>query len=73
MKFKKENWPYLKFTEDDKLVFRAIKPNKVEILSVENKFSLIDSIDTPNNFDFFAISPKKENLMIAFITCEVKF
>ena len=53
------------------LVLRVIKPNKVEILSVEKNFSPIDSLETSTNFDYFAISPRKENLMIAFITCEV--
>jgi translation initiation factor 2A len=69
-KFKKENWPYLKFSENDSLCFRQIKSTLVEVLACTNKFTPVKKIETKWAFDTYAISPKQENLMVAFVVPE---
>jgi len=68
-RFRKENWPYLRFTEDDELCFKNIKSNSIEIMSSEKKFEVIKRLETPN-FDFFTICPKRDNLLIVCISAE---
>jgi len=70
LRFKKENWPYLKFTDDDSLCFRQLKFNTIEVLSAEKKFNVVDVIELSTNFEFFTIIPKKENVMVVCINNE---
>jgi translation initiation factor 2A len=69
VKFKKEQWPQLKFVEDDSMAFRAPKPTLIEVLDPKKNFDVVKAIET-KPFDYFATSVKLQNLLIVCVSLE---
>ena len=69
MRYKKETWPQLKFTQNDELAFWASKPTQIEVLNPRDGFRIIRTVDT-KAFDFFDISVNLENLLIVTVSLE---
>ena len=70
MKYKKEQWPHIKFVDDDTIAFRTRKPGVIEQLNPLRKFKVTKTIET-KQFDYFDISVKLENLLIVTVLQEV--
>jgi len=68
-KYKKETWPQLKFTGNDEIAFRTLKPSRIEALDPKNSFKVINVLEV-KPFDFFNISKTRENLLIVCVNLE---
>ena len=72
VRYKKETWPQLKFTENDELAFWASRPTQIEVFNPRDNFRILRTINT-KAFDFFDISVNMENLLIVTVSLEVLY
>ena len=70
MKYKRENWPLIKFDCEDKVAFKRISPECIEILDASKNFKLLKSCQL-EKFNFFYISPGANQLTVVFTFVEV--
>lgn len=68
-KYKKENWPQLKFTSKEELAFRSLSQGRIEALDPSNKFGSVKVLEV-KPFDFFNVSKIREELVIVCVNLE---
>jgi len=69
IKYKKENWPQVKFSGQDEIAFRCLVPGRIEALDPNNSFKVIKTIEV-KHFDFFNVSKTREDLIIVCVNLE---
>lgn len=69
MKYKRDNWPLLKFDGDDKVAFKKTSQESIDILDASKNFEILRTYQI-EKFNFFYVSPGIQ-LTLVFTFVEV--